>query len=124
MAGLTPQLATAYSRGVDAWASGATLTYGPLAQELVATSPHALSGRRVLDTGAGTGVGSTALRAVGASGRWIQLYAGHVEGREAPDQRCCCGEQSALKHRAPIALATQFQMMNESGSVIGRFTPR
>jgi SAM-dependent methyltransferase len=56
----------AYGVGVDGWATGASLVYAPLAEELVATSPHPLAGRLVLDTGAGTGVGSAALRRVGA----------------------------------------------------------
>jgi SAM-dependent methyltransferase len=43
------------------WRSGATLVYGPIAAELVALSPHALTGHTVLDVGAGTGAASTAL---------------------------------------------------------------
>ena len=48
------------------WARGATLVYGPIATELVAMSPHPLSGRTVLDAGAGTGAVSSALAAAGA----------------------------------------------------------
>ena len=55
-----------YDLAVEGWASGAELVYAPLARELVATSPHPLDGRRILDVGAGTGVGSTALAASGA----------------------------------------------------------
>jgi ubiquinone/menaquinone biosynthesis C-methylase UbiE len=55
-----------YDDAVEGWATGAELVYAPLARELVATSPHSLDGRRVLDVGAGTGVGSTALVDVGA----------------------------------------------------------
>jgi ubiquinone/menaquinone biosynthesis C-methylase UbiE len=55
-----------YDDAPEGWATGAALVYAPLARELVARSPHPLAGRRVLDVGAGTGVGSEALRAVGA----------------------------------------------------------
>ena len=44
------------------WALGAELVYGPIAAALVATSPHPLTGRIVLDAGAGTGAASAALR--------------------------------------------------------------
>jgi ubiquinone/menaquinone biosynthesis C-methylase UbiE len=40
--------------------------YRPIAAALVATSPHRLSGRTVLDAGAGTGAASAALRRRGA----------------------------------------------------------
>jgi SAM-dependent methyltransferase len=42
------------------------LVYEPIAAELVASSPHSLAGRTVLDAGAGTGVASAALAAAGA----------------------------------------------------------
>jgi len=43
------------------WALGAELVYGPIAAELIATSPHPLAGHTVLDAGAGTGAASRAL---------------------------------------------------------------
>lgn len=55
-----------YAGASDRWASGASRVYGPIALELVAMSPHPLSGRAVLDVGAGTGVASDALAALGA----------------------------------------------------------
>jgi len=48
------------------WAAGAALVYGPIARHVVATSPHSLAGRVVLDAGAGTGVVSAALSEQGA----------------------------------------------------------
>jgi SAM-dependent methyltransferase len=42
------------------------LVYEPIAAELVALCPHPLEGRTVLDAGAGTGVASAALVALGA----------------------------------------------------------
>lgn len=48
------------------WANGASLVYRPIAEQLVACSPHPLGGRLVLDAGAGTGAAGTALLACGA----------------------------------------------------------
>lgn len=55
-----------YAGAARRWAEGASLVYGPIAHQLVDTSPHALSERVVLDVGAGTGVVSTALGQTGA----------------------------------------------------------
>jgi len=60
------------------WAAGAALVYGPIARHVVATSPHSLAGRVVLDAGAGTGVASAALseqgaRPVGVDFSWDML---------------------------------------------------
>jgi SAM-dependent methyltransferase len=50
-----------YAGAARRWAEGATIVYGPIARQLIATSPHPLAGRRVLDAGAGTGVASAEL---------------------------------------------------------------
>jgi ubiquinone/menaquinone biosynthesis C-methylase UbiE len=55
-----------YAAAATGWATGASRVYGPLATQLVAAAPHPLAGRRVLDAGAGTGLASAALHAVGA----------------------------------------------------------
>ncbi len=55
-----------YARSGPRWALGAELVYRPIATELVATSPHRLTGRTVLDAGAGTGAATAALRCRGA----------------------------------------------------------
>ena len=55
-----------YAASGPRWALGAELVYRPIAAVLVALSPHALSGRTVLDAGAGTGAASAALRRRGA----------------------------------------------------------
>lgn len=55
-----------YAGAARRWAEGASLVYGPIARQLIATSPHPLRGRIVLDVGAGTGVASTALMDAGA----------------------------------------------------------
>jgi len=52
-----------YAHSGRRWAQGAELVYGPIAAELVAMSPHFLTGRTVLDAGAGTGAVSSALNA-------------------------------------------------------------
>jgi SAM-dependent methyltransferase len=55
-----------YAGAGGRWAAGASLVYGPIARQLVATTPHPLTGRVVLDVGAGTGVASAALADAGA----------------------------------------------------------
>ena len=55
-----------YAGAARRWASGAALVYGPIAQQMVAMSPHPLAGRVVLDSGAGTGAASVALADLGA----------------------------------------------------------
>ncbi|MBV9660896.1 MAG: class I SAM-dependent methyltransferase [Acidimicrobiales bacterium] len=55
-----------YAGAGQRWAEGATIVYGPIARQLLATSPHSLAGRQVLDAGAGTGVASTPLAELGA----------------------------------------------------------
>jgi SAM-dependent methyltransferase len=55
-----------YAGTAEGWARSAALVYRPLAQDLVAAAPHPLDGRLVLDLGAGTGLVSSALVAVGA----------------------------------------------------------
>jgi ubiquinone/menaquinone biosynthesis C-methylase UbiE len=56
-----------YAASGPRWALGAELVYRPIAAALVATSPHRLSGRTVLDAGAGTGAASAALQRCGAA---------------------------------------------------------
>ena len=54
-----------YERAATAWADGAELVYGPLADALLARAPD-LAGQLVLDVGAGTGAVSRRLVAGGA----------------------------------------------------------
>lgn len=51
-----------YAGSGPRWGRDAVLVYRPLAAALVATSPHSLTGRIVLDAGAGTGAATAALR--------------------------------------------------------------
>jgi len=61
-------IAAAYSATGGAWQSGPGQIYDTLAQELVDRCPGGVSGRRVLDIGAGTGAASRAATAAGAGG--------------------------------------------------------
>ncbi len=54
-----------YEDAANAWADGAELVYGPMADALLARAP-ALAGKLVLDVGAGTGAVSDRLVAAGA----------------------------------------------------------
>jgi ubiquinone/menaquinone biosynthesis C-methylase UbiE len=54
-----------YEDAAPAWAGGAELAYGPLADALLARAPE-LAGRLVLDVGAGTGAVSRRLAVAGA----------------------------------------------------------
>lgn len=55
-----------YDGAAARWASGASIVYRPLAQDLVRRAPHPLAGRLVLDAGAGTGAVSEVLVSSGA----------------------------------------------------------
>lgn len=63
---LSAAVADAYDATGAAWERGPALVYGRLADLLVAASPVALTGARVLDLGAGTGAATRAARARGA----------------------------------------------------------
>jgi SAM-dependent methyltransferase len=63
---LNLDLGTAYAGLAEAWATDATLAYGPLARHLVARAPFDLRGVRALDAGAGSGVAGDELRSRGA----------------------------------------------------------
>ena len=56
-----------YDGAAAGWAQGATLVYAPIAALLVDRSPITLTGARVLDVGAGTGVCEAPLRSAGAA---------------------------------------------------------
>ena len=55
-----------YARSGRRWAGGPTRVYAPIARQLIGLSPHTLSGRTVLDAGAGTGAASDVLVGLGA----------------------------------------------------------
>ncbi len=65
-AGLTAGVRAGYDAAAAGWAEGPGRMYTPLARALVAAAPVPLSGRRVLDLGAGTSVAGRAALAAGA----------------------------------------------------------
>jgi ubiquinone/menaquinone biosynthesis C-methylase UbiE len=75
-----------YDGAAERWARGATLVYAPIAREIVRRAPHPLTGRQVLDVGAGTGVGSAALLDAGARPVAVDLSADMLrwEGERRP----------------------------------------
>jgi SAM-dependent methyltransferase len=90
-----------YDRAADGWGRGAALVYGPLASALVAASPVGLAGRLVLDVGAGTGVASRALLAVGARPLAVDLSHGMLAWRRGARPPAVVGDVLAL----PVASA-------------------
>ncbi len=56
-----------YRGAARGWAQGATLVYAPIAALLIARTPIPLTGARVLDVGAGTGVCEAPLRVAGTA---------------------------------------------------------
>ncbi|MGH9121150.1 MAG: class I SAM-dependent methyltransferase [Acidimicrobiales bacterium] len=55
-----------YAQVARGWALGATLVYGPITEALLARFPGSAERRAVLDVGAGTGLASVGLTALGA----------------------------------------------------------
>ena len=85
-----------YARSGRRWALGAELVYGPIAAELVASSPRPLAGRVVLDAGAGTGAASAALRRCRARPLAVDLSAGMLAWRAAARPPCAVADIRAL----------------------------
>jgi ubiquinone/menaquinone biosynthesis C-methylase UbiE len=85
-----------YARSGERWALGAELVYGPIAAELVGTSPHPLAGRIVLDAGAGTGAASAALRRRRARPLAVDLSAGMLAWHAASRPPCAVADIRAL----------------------------
>ena len=63
---LAADVRAAYESAAAGWAAGPAQVYGPLARALVGAAPVPVTGRRVLDLGAGTGVAGRAALAAGA----------------------------------------------------------
>ena len=89
-----------YARSGRRWALDAELVYGPIAAELVATSPHPLAGRTVLDAGAGTGAVSAALASQHARAVAIDLSAGMLAWNAAARPPCAVADIRALPFAA------------------------
>jgi SAM-dependent methyltransferase len=89
-----------YARSGPRWAQGAELVYRPIAAALVATSPHPLTGRVVLDAGAGTGAVSAALRHRQARTLAVDLSPGMLAWHAATRPPCAAADIRALPLRA------------------------
>jgi ubiquinone/menaquinone biosynthesis C-methylase UbiE len=85
-----------YARSGERWALGAELVYGPIAAELVGSSPHPLAGRIVLDAGAGTGAASAALRRRQARPLAVDMSPGMLAWRAASRPPCAVADIRAL----------------------------
>jgi len=85
-----------YAQSGERWALGAELVYGPIAAELVASSPHPLTGRVVLDAGAGTGAASTELHRRQARILAVDLSAGMLAWHAASRPPCAVADIRAL----------------------------
>lgn len=91
-----------YAGAAQGWAGGASLVYRPLAVELVARAPHPLRGRRVLDAGAGTGVGCAALLEVGARPVAVDLSLNMLRWQRATRPPAAVGELTRLPVRTRV----------------------
>jgi ubiquinone/menaquinone biosynthesis C-methylase UbiE len=85
-----------YARAGQRWARGAEIVYAPLAEHLIATSPHALAGRTVLDAGAGTGAASAALARCGARPVATDLSRDMLKHHPASRRQCAVADICAL----------------------------
>jgi SAM-dependent methyltransferase len=91
-----PVPADRYAASGPRWALGAELVYRPIAAALVATSPHRLTGRTVLDAGAGTGAASAALRRCGATVLAMDMSPAMLAWRAPARPPCAVADIRAL----------------------------
>jgi len=91
-----------YAASGSRWTLGAELVYRPIAAALVATSPHSLAGRTVLDAGAGTGAASAALRPRAAEVLAVDLSPAMLAWHASARRRCAVADIRAL----PLAAAS------------------
>jgi SAM-dependent methyltransferase len=96
---VNPVPADHYAHSGERWALGAELVYGPIAAELVASSPHPLTGRTVLDAGAGTGAVTAALRRGQARPLAVDLSAGMLAWHAVSRPPCAVADVRALPLR-------------------------
>lgn len=77
-------VAGAYDRTGATWAGGPAQVYGPLAEALVALSPVGLTGRTVVDIGAGTGAASQAITRAGGRPVAVDLAPAMLRACDVP----------------------------------------
>lgn len=85
-----------YAASAPRWALGAELVYRPIAADLVAASPHRLTGRTVLDAGAGTGAASAALQRCAARVLALDLSPAMLAWDAASRPPCAVADLRAL----------------------------
>lgn len=88
--------AAAYTSAASGWARAAAGVYQPLADALVARTPHPLADRLVLDACAGTGCGESALRQVGARVVATDVSEGMLRHRRADRAPCAVSDVCRL----------------------------
>jgi ubiquinone/menaquinone biosynthesis C-methylase UbiE len=98
-AGLAPEVRAAYDAAAAAWAEGPEQVYTPLARALVGAAPVPLTGRQVLDLGAGTGVAGRAALAAGAAQVVAADLATTMLRRAGPAQHPVVADAAALPFR-------------------------
>ena len=89
----------AYESAAAGWAAGPAQVYGPLARALVGAASVPVTGRRVLDLGAGTGVAGRAALAAGAGQVVAADLAGAMLRLIGPPQRPVAADAVALPFR-------------------------
>jgi SAM-dependent methyltransferase len=77
---VTNAIGDAYSASAAAWQRGPSRVYDRLAALLVAAAPVSLTGRRVLDLGAGTGAATRAITGAGGEPIALDLAFGMLRG--------------------------------------------
>jgi SAM-dependent methyltransferase len=98
-AGQAADLGAAYEAAAAGWADGPEQVYGPLARALVRAAPVPLTGGRILDLGAGTGLAGRAALAAGAGQVVAADLAGAMLRLIGPPQRPVAADAAALPFR-------------------------
>jgi SAM-dependent methyltransferase len=95
-------VAAAYSAGAQAWAEGPIRIYGAMAEMLVARSPVALRGCRVLDLGTGTGAASRPAADAGAKVIAVDNALGMLQTKRTERPPAAVADAVALPARPKV----------------------
>ena len=93
---LVADIRSAYQDAAEGWATGPAALYRRLADVLVGAASEDLEGQRVLDLGAGTGVASEVLAAVGARPVGFDIAHAMLTHRQAERPPGVVGDAAAL----------------------------
>jgi SAM-dependent methyltransferase len=117
-AGPATELRAAYDASADLWAAGPAHLYARLAAALLAAAGVPVTGQRVLDVGAGTGVAGRAALAAGARQVVAVDVAASMLRRAAGPVRPVVGDAAALPFRdASFGLVLAAFCLSHLGSV-------